>query len=178
MYCAFSRPAAAGEGPSLSSLAEILVGEGLSFAPQSPQKTTWTITTANVTAWKSGQLILDTVPHSDFWALQETDWPGSEHMAAAQRWPRKGWAAIFHAAEMVGQHIAANRGGVAPAGPAHISWSVPNEFEFAMDDAAFRTPAGTAPGLFLRSRVLARHIHAMLEGGFTLVGVRGFHARE
>ena len=37
--------------------------------------------------------MLDTIPHSDFWALQETHLTGSEHMAAAQRRARKrGWA--------------------------------------------------------------------------------------
>ena len=58
--------------------------------------------------------MLDTIPHSDFWALQETHLPGSEQMAAAQRWSRKrGWAAAFQGAEVVGKHFAANRGGVA-----------------------------------------------------------------
>ena len=38
-------------------------------------------------------------------------------MAAAQRWVRKrGWAAFFQGAEVVGQHTAAHRGGVAIAG--------------------------------------------------------------
>ena len=55
--------------------------------------------------------MLDTIPHSDFWALQETHLPGIEHMEAAQRWARKrGWAAAFQGAEVVGQHNAANRG--------------------------------------------------------------------
>ena len=50
---------------------------------ESHQKTSRTITTTKVTSWKSGQLMLDTNPHSDFWALQETHLPGIEQMAAA-----------------------------------------------------------------------------------------------
>ena len=122
VYCACSFQAASGKGPSLESLAKILVGEGLPVR-ESHQQTSWTITTANVTSWKSGQLMLDTIPHSDFWALQETHLPGSEQMATAQRWSRKrGWAAFL------GEHYAANRGGVAMGGPQHISSSVPTEF--------------------------------------------------
>ena len=51
--------------------------------------------------------MLDTIPHSDFWALQETHLPGSEIMATAQRWSR-GWAAFLQGAEIVGEHYAAN----------------------------------------------------------------------
>ena len=82
--------------------------------------------------------MLDTIPHSDFWALQETHLPGSEQMAVAQRWSRKrDWAAAFlQGAEVVGKHYAANRGGVAIAGPQHISSSVPTEFEGMLGEAA------------------------------------------
>ena len=128
VYCACSFHAASGKGPSLESLAKILVGEGLPVR-ESHQRASWTITTANVTSWKSGQLMIDTIPHSDFWALQETHLPGSEQMATAQRWSRKrGWAAFLQCAEVVGEHYAANRGGVAMGGPQHISSSVPTEF--------------------------------------------------
>ena len=49
------------------------------------------------------------------------------------------------------------------AGPMHISSSVPDEFESALDDAAFTTPEGVERPLdYLRSRILARHTHAML----------------
>ena len=58
--------------------------------------------------------MLDTIPHSYFWALQETHLPGSERMATAQRWSRiRGWAAFLQGAEVVGEHYATNRGGVA-----------------------------------------------------------------
>ena len=158
--------------PQLSSLAKILVGEGLPVR-QSHQKTTWTITTANITAWKSGQLMLDTIPHSDFWALQETHLPGIEYMEAAQRWVRKrGWAASFQGAEVVGQHNAANRGGVAIAVPQHISTSVPTEFESMLEEAAVLALEGVVQPLqYLAKRTLARHTHAMLKGGATLVTV-------
>ena len=64
---------------------------------------------------------------------------------------------------MVGQHSSANKGGVAPARPLHIS---SNEF------AAFMAPEGVEqPMNLLRSRILARHMHTMLEGGATLVTV-------
>ena len=131
------------------------------------------MTTANVTSWKSGQLVLDTIPHSDFWALQETHLPGSEHMATAQRWARKrGWAAVFQGAEVVGEHYAANRGGVAMAGPQHISSSVPAEFEGMLGEAAVLAPEGVEHRLqYLRSRILARYTHAMLKRGVTLVTV-------
>ena len=90
--------------------------------------------------------MLDSIPHSDFWALQEAHLPGRERMAAAQRWGRrKGWAAHFQAAEVSGQHEAANRGGVAIGGPLHISSRVPANFDATiMDDAAFMAPAGAA----------------------------------
>ena len=155
--------------PGWPSLAKILVGKDRPSLLSHHNKTTWTITTANVTVWKSGLLMLDTIPHSDFWALQETHVPGSEHMAAAQRFLRKqGWAASFQAAEMVEQHNLANRSGVASAGPLHISSSVPHEFESTLEDAAFMTPEGVERPLdFLRSRSLARHFHAMLKGGIT-----------
>ena len=65
VYCTCSLQAASGKGPSLESLAKILVGEGLPVG-ESHQKTSWTITTANVITWKSGQLMLDTIPNSDF----------------------------------------------------------------------------------------------------------------
>ena len=164
--------AASGKGPSLESLAKILVGEGLP-GRESHQKTFWTITTANVTSWKSGPLMLDTIPHSDFWALQETHLPGSEQMATAQRWSRKRcWAAAFHGAEVVGEHYAANRGGVAIAGPQHISSSLPTEFEAMLGEAAVLAPEGLEHRLqYLRSRILARHFHAVLKRGVTLVTV-------
>ena len=70
VYCACSFHAASGKGPSLKSLAKILVGEGLPVR-ESHQQTSWTITTANVTSWKPGQLMLDTIPHSDLWAPRD-----------------------------------------------------------------------------------------------------------
>ena len=63
-HCACSRPAALSKGPSLTSLATVLVREAgpspNETPPDSapPQKASWTITTANVTAWKSGQLMM------------------------------------------------------------------------------------------------------------------------
>ena len=164
VYCVCSVQAASGKGPSLESLAKILVGEGSQVA--SPiRKTSWTNTTANVTSWKSGQ--------SDFWALQETHLPGSEQMATAQRWLRKrGWAAAFQGAEVVGEHYVANGGGVAIAGPQDISSSVSNELEAMLREAADLAPEGLEhPLQYLRSRILARHIHAMLKRGVTLVTV-------
>ena len=91
-------------------------------------------------------------------------------MVAAQRWASKcGWAARFQAAE-VGQHDAANRGGVAITGPQHTSSSTPSEFESMLDEAALLAPEGVMQLLqYLRSCILARHTHAMLEGGVTLV---------
>ena len=117
--------------------------------------------------------MLDTIPHSDFWALQETHLPGSEQMATAQRWSRKrGWAAFLQSAEVVGEHYAANRGGVAMGGPQHISSSVPTEFEGMLGEAALLAPEGLEhPLQYLRSRILARHFHAMLKRGVTLVTV-------
>ena len=106
VYCACSFNAASGKRPSLKSLAKILVGEGLPVR-ESHQQTSWKIATANVTSWKSGQLMLDTIHPSVFWALQETHLPGSERMATAQRWSRKrGWAAFLQGAEVVGEHYA------------------------------------------------------------------------
>ena len=88
-------------------------------------KPTRTITIANVTSWKSTQFRT-----AFFLAFQETHLPETEQMATAQRWSRKrGWAAAFQGAEVVGEHHAANRGCVAIAGPLHISTSVPAEFE-------------------------------------------------
>ena len=115
--------------------------------------------------------MLDTIPHSDFWALQETNLTGSEHMAAARRWARKrGWAASFQGTEVVGQPHAANRGGVAIAGPQHISSSALPEFESMLDEAALLAPEGVEkPMHYHRSRTLARHTHAMLKGGVTFV---------
>ena len=115
--------------------------------------------------------MLDTTPHSDFWALQETHLSGRGRLATAQRWARrKGWATSFQTAEESGQHEAANRGGVALGGPTHISSEVPASFEATMDDAAFMAPAGVQRPLdYLRSRILARHFNAMLKGGVTLV---------
>ena len=117
--------------------------------------------------------MLDTIPHSDFRALQETHLPGSEQVATAQRWSRKrGWAAAFQGAEVVGEHYAANRGGVAIAGPQHVSSSVPTKFEAMLQEAADLAPEGLEhPLQYLRSRILARHIHAMLKRGVTLVTV-------
>ena len=117
--------------------------------------------------------MLDTIPHSDFCALQETHLPGIEQMAPAQRWSRKrGWAAAFQGAEVVGQHHAANTGGVAIAGPLHISSSVPTEFESMLEEVAVLAPEGVEHPLhYLRSRTLARHTHAMLKRGVTLVTV-------
>ena len=67
---------------------------GKSFPAELPsdseasEKASSTIT-ANVAAWKSGQLMLDTVHLSDFWALQYTHFPGRELLAAARRWARR-----------------------------------------------------------------------------------------
>ena len=85
-------------------------------------------------------------------------------MAAVQRWSRnRGWAAAFQSAEVVGEHFAANRGGVAIAGPQHISSSVPTELEAMLEEAAVLAPEGLEhPLQYLQSRILARHIHAML----------------
>ena len=64
-------------------------------------------------------------------------------MAAAQRWVRKlGWAASFQGVEVVWQHHAANRGGVAIAGPQHISSNAPPEFESMPDEAALLESGG------------------------------------
>ena len=117
--------------------------------------------------------MFDTVPHSDFWALQETHWRGIGHVAAAQRWARKrGWAASFQDAEVVGQHNAANRGGVAIAGLLHTSSSAPSEFESMLDEAAILAPESVEQPLpCLHSRILARHTHAMLKRGVTFVTV-------
>ena len=94
-------------------------------------------------------------------------------MATAQRWARrKGWATFFQAAEVSGQHEAANRGGVAMGGPTHISSEVPACFETTLDDAVFMAPAGVQRPLeYLRSRILARQGNAMLKGDVTLVTV-------
>ena len=165
VYCACSFHAASGKGPSLESLAKILVGEGLPVR-ESQQQTSWTITTANVTSWKSGQLMLDRIPHSDFWALQETHLPGSEQMAAAQRWSRKrGWAAFLQGAEVVGKHYAANRGGVAMGRPQHISSSVPSEFEGMLGEAAVLAPEGLEhPLKYLQSRSSEQPIRRVAGG--------------
>ena len=170
VFCACSVQAASGNGPSLEGLAKILIGEGLS-AREPLQKTFWTITTANVTSWKSGQLMLETIPRSDFWAIQETHLSGRGRLATAQRWARrKGWATFFQAAEETGLREAASRGGVAMGGPTHISSEVPACFEATLDDAVFMAPAGVQRPLeYLRSRILARHINAI--GGVTLVTV-------
>ena len=91
-------------------------------------------------------------------------------MAAAQR--KRGWAAPFQGAEVVGEHHAANRGGVAIAGPLHISTSVPTEFESMLGEAAELAPESVEHLLhYLRSRILARHAHAMLTRGVTLVKI-------
>ena len=94
-------------------------------------------------------------------------------MATAQRWSRKrGWAAAFQGAEVVGEHYAANRGGVAMAGPQHISSSVPTKFKKMLGEAAVLAPEGLEhPLQYLRSRILARHFHAMLKRAVTLVTV-------
>ena len=88
-------------------------------------------------------------------------------MTTAQRWSRKrGWAAFLQRAEGVGEHYAANRGGVAMGGPQHISSSVPTEFEGMLGEAALLAPEGLEhPLQHLRSRILARHFHAMLKRG-------------
>ena len=59
---------------------------------------------------------------------------------------------------------------MALAGPAHISSSVPTEFESTLDGAAFMERLFD----FLRSRNLARHVHATLKGGAgsLLLGLR------
>ena len=75
-------------------------------------------------------------------------------------------------AEVVGEHYAANRGGVAMGGPQHISSSVPTEFEGMLGEAAVLAPEGLDhPLKYLQSRILARHFHAMLKRGVTLVTV-------
>ena len=61
---------------------------------------------------------------------------------------------------------------VAIAGPLHISTSVPTEFESMLGEAAELAPEGVERPLhYLRSRILARHTHAMLKRGVTLVTV-------
>ena len=58
------------------------------------------------------------------------------------------------------------------AGPLHISTEVPASFDATMDDAAFMAPAGVLrPFSYLRSRIIARHVNAMLKGGVTLLTV-------
>ena len=58
------------------------------------------------------------------------------------------------------------------AGPQHISSSVPTEFEGMLDEAAVLAPEGLEhPLKYLQSRILARHFHAMLKRGVTLVTV-------
>ena len=76
-------------------------------------------------------------------------------MATAQRWSRKrGWAASLQGAEDVGEHYAANRGGVAMGGPQHISSSVPTEFVGMLDEAAVLAPEGLDhPLQYLKSRI-------------------------
>ena len=125
------------------------------------------ITTANVTAWKSGQLMLDTIQHGDFGALQKTHPSGYDRMAAARRCTRrKGWAAHFQAADKTGQHEAANRGGVELAGPLHISSEVPANFNATMDDASIMAPEGVQQAReYLRTRNFARHVHPILIRG-------------
>ena len=57
-------------------------------------------------------------------------------------------------------------------GPQHISSSVPNEFEEMLGEAAILAPEGLEhPLKYLQSRILARHFHAMLRRGVTLVTV-------
>ena len=83
---------------------------------------------------------------------------------------KRGWAAAFQGAEVVGQHHAANRGGVAIAGPLHISSSVPTES--MLEESAVLAPGGAEHPLhYLRSRILARNIHAMLKRDVPLVTV-------
>ena len=61
-------------------------------------------------------------------------------------------------------------GGVAIAGPLHISSSVPAEFGSVLEEAAELAPEGVEQPLqYLRSRILARHFHAMLKRGVTFV---------
>ena len=61
---------------------------------------------------------------------------------------------------------------MALAGPLHISSDVPAGFLETMDDAAFMAPAGVQRPLdYSHSRISARHVHAMLKEGVTLVTV-------
>ena len=113
-------------------------------------------------------MTLDTIPHGDCWALQETK--------IARKRADGGCAALgtqaCQAAEVVRQHCSANRVGVAIAGPQHISSSAPSEFESMLEEVTFLAPEGVEQPLhYLRSRILARHPHAMLKGGVTLVTV-------
>ena len=66
---------------------------------------------------------------------------------------------------MVGQRYAVNRGGVAIAGPLHVSSSVPSEL------AVLAPGSVEQPLHYLRSLILARHTHAMLKRGVALVTV-------
>ena len=165
VYCACSVQAASGNGPSLDGLAKILIGEGPPRARVPPER-----------------ILDDNYGQRHFVEIRTVDarnHPTQTHLSGrgrletAQRWARrKGWATFFQAAEESGQHEAANRGGVALAGPLHISTEVPASFEATLDDAAFMAPAGVQRPLdYLRSRILARHVNAMLKGGVTLVTV-------
>ena len=117
--------------------------------------------------------MLDTIPRSDLWALQEIHLPGIEQMAVVQRWARKrGWAAAFQAPRWWSSTKQPTRDGVAIAGPLHISSSVPAEFESMLEEAAVLAPGGVEQPLhYLRSRILARHTHATLKRGVTFVTV-------
>ena len=79
----------------------------------------------------------------------------------SSKWrPQTRWAAVSQDAEW------------ASTGPQHISSSEPTEFESMLGEAADLAPEGVEhPLQYLRCRVLARHIHAMLKRGVTLVTV-------
>ena len=95
-------------------------------------------------------------------------------LSRAQRWwasiMRPTWAVWRSPYRCISVPACANPGGVAIAVPLHISSSAPPEFESMLDEAAFLAPEGVVrPLQYLRSRTLARHTHAMLKGGATLV---------
>ena len=98
-------------------------------------------------------------------------------MATAHRWSRKrGWAAAFQGAEVVGEHYAANRGGVTIAGPQHISSSVPIEFEAMLGSGGFGTRRPGAPFEISAKpyprKTLSRHAQARRHSGYGLPRAR------
>ena len=162
-----------GEGPSLSSLAKILVGERPP-APESQQKNNLDNKHRQCYSVEIGTV---DARHNSAWRLlgspRDTLARKRAHGGSATLGSKAGLGGLFsQAVEVVGQHCSATRSGVALAGPLHISSSVPTEFAAMLDDAVFMAPEGVEQPLnYLRSRILARHIHAMLKRGVTLVTV-------